>query len=227
MSKVWLEAEIRRLDCRDCGRIRTEQVPWARPRARHSRDFEDVVAWLAQHTDKTTISKLLRSSWETIDAVVGRVVGEQLNSRRLDGLLRIGVDEVSYRKGHRFLTVVADHDQGGRVVWAAEGRNSKVLEAFYDELGEAGRAALQAISLDLGGAYQKATDAQASHVRQCADPFHVIKLANEAIDKTRRVAWNQARQQPAIKRGRGRPARTPQRHRGARAAGSSTAAGRW
>ncbi len=62
-SKVWLQAEIRRLDCRRCGRVRTEQVPWARPRARHSRDFEDVVAWLAQHTDKTTIGKLLRSSW--------------------------------------------------------------------------------------------------------------------------------------------------------------------
>ncbi len=61
-SKVWLEAEIRRLDCRRCGRVRTEQLPWARPRARHSRDFEDVVAWLAQHTDKTTIGKLLRSS---------------------------------------------------------------------------------------------------------------------------------------------------------------------
>jgi transposase len=205
VSKVWLEAEIRRLDCRRCGRVRTEQVPWARPRARHSRDFEDVVAWLAQHTDKTTISKLLRSSWETIDGIVQRVVGEQLNSRRLEGLLRIGVDEVSYRKGHRFLTVVADHDQGGRVVWAAEGRNSKVLEAFYDELGEAGCAGLQAISLDLGGAYQKATNSKAPHVRQCADPFHVIKLANEAIDKTRRVAWNQARQQAVVKRGRGRP----------------------
>ncbi len=205
VSKVWLEAEIRRLVCRRCARVRTEHVPWARPKARHSRDFEDVVAWLAQHTDKTTITKLLRSSWETVDGIVARVVGEQLNSRRLEGLLRIGVDEVSYRKGHRFLTVVADHDQGGRVVWAGEGRNAKVMESFYDELGEARCARLQAISLDLGGAYQKATNAKAPHVRQCADPLHVIKLANEAIDKTRRLAWNRARQQSAVKRGRGRP----------------------
>ncbi|MGB8380789.1 MAG: transposase, partial [Dermatophilaceae bacterium] len=64
---------------------------------------------------------------------------------------------------------------------------------------------LQAISLDLGGAYQKATNTKVPHVRQCADPFHVIKLANEAIDKTRRVAWNQARQTPPVKRARGRP----------------------
>jgi len=65
------------------------------------------------------------------------------------------------------------------VVWTAEGRNSKVLEDFYDELGDAGCAALQAISLDLGGAYQKATNAKAPHVRQCADPFHVIKVRHE------------------------------------------------
>ena len=71
------------------------------------------MAWLAQHTDKTTISTLLRSSWETVDGIVTRVVGEQIDSTRLAGLLRIGVDEVSYRKGHRYLTVVADHDQGG------------------------------------------------------------------------------------------------------------------
>jgi len=205
VTKLWLEAEIRRLDCRRCGRVRTEEVPWARPRARHSRDFEDVVAWLATHTDKTTITKLLRTSWETVDGIVQRVVGEQLNSTRLRGLLRIGVDEVSYRKGHRYLTVVADHDQDGRVVWAGEGRNHAVLEAFYDQLGEAGCAALQAISLDMGGAYQKATNRKAGHVRQCVDPFHVIKLANEAIDKTRRWAWNLARQQPVPKRGRGRP----------------------
>jgi transposase len=62
--RLFLEAEIRRLDCRRCGRVRTEAVPWARPGARHTRDLQDVVAWLAQRTDKTTITKLLRVSWE-------------------------------------------------------------------------------------------------------------------------------------------------------------------
>ena len=55
-SRLWLQGEVRRLNCRRCRRVRTEQVPWARPGARHSRDFQDVVAWLAQHTDKTTIN---------------------------------------------------------------------------------------------------------------------------------------------------------------------------
>ena len=68
-SKLLLEAQIRRLHCQRCQRVRTEQVAWARPRARHSRDFEDVVAWLAQRTDKTTITRLLRTSWETAPAL--------------------------------------------------------------------------------------------------------------------------------------------------------------
>ena len=94
-SKLLLEAEIRRLHCRRCDRVRTEAVPWARPRARHSRDFEDVVAWLAQRTDKTTITRLLRTSWETVAGIVERVVAEQIDTRRLSGLLRIGIDEIS------------------------------------------------------------------------------------------------------------------------------------
>jgi transposase len=205
-AKCWLEAEIARIDCRRCGRVRTEEVPWARPGARHSRDFQDVVAWLAQHTDKTTICRLLRVSWEAVARIVIGVVAESLDDARLDGLLRVGVDEVSYRKGHRYLTVVADHQRDGAVVWVGEGRDHTVLEAFYDELGAERTAALEAISLDMGRAYQAATDNKAPHVRQCVDPFHLVKLANEAIDKARRWAWNHARQHnPATKRPPGRP----------------------
>jgi len=58
-SRLWLQAEVRRLQCRRCRRARTEQVPWARPRARHSRDFQDVVAWLAQRTDRLHAFRLL------------------------------------------------------------------------------------------------------------------------------------------------------------------------
>lgn len=188
--RVVLRAEIRRLWCRRCARVRTEQVLWARPGARFTRDFEDVVAWLAQRMDKTAITRLLRCSWEAVASIVGRVVADQLDATRLAEVYRIGVDEVSYRKGHRYLTVVADHDRDGAVIWAAEGKNAATLEAFYDELGEAGCARLEAVSLDLGAAFKKATDTRAPQARQCVDPFHLVALANEAINKARRWAWN-------------------------------------
>jgi transposase len=192
-AKLYLESEIRRLHCRRCEKVITEEVPWARPGARHTRDFEDVVAWLAQRADKTTIAKLLRCSWEAVAGIVVRVVASSIDDARLDELYRIGVDEISYRKGHRYLTVVADHDRDGAVVWAGEGKDAATLGRFYDELGEERAAKLQAVSLDMAGAYAKATAERAPSARQCVDPFHVVKLANEAIDKTRRWAWNEAR----------------------------------
>jgi transposase len=133
------------------------------------------------------------------------VVAEAIDDTRLEELYRIGVDEVSYRKGHRYLTVVADHDRDGAVVWVGEGKDHGVLEAFYDTLGEKRLAKLEVITLDMGGAYKTATDARAPHVVQAVDPFHVVKLANEAIDRTRRQVWNIERANRAPARRRGRP----------------------
>jgi transposase len=199
-ARLCLQAEIRRLACRACGRVRTETVPWARPGARFTRDFEDVVASLAQRTDKTTITRLLRCSWEAVAAITVRVVATRLDEARLDGLYRIGIDEVSYRKGHRYLTVVADHDRDGAVVWAGEGKSGATLERFFDTLGAARTARLVAASMDLHGAYAKVTRACAPQARVCADPFHIIKLANAATDEVRRAAWNTARRTAGVTR---------------------------
>jgi transposase len=202
--RLLLECGIRRLACARCKRVRTEQVPWARPGARHTKDFEDVVAFLAQRVDKTTIARLLRCSWEAVANIVSRVVADHIDDSRLDELYRIGVDEVFYLKG-RFLTVVADHDRNGAVVWAKEGRNAETLKAFYDELGDERKATLQAVSLDLGNAYAQATTEAVPHVTQCVDPFHVVLQANKAIDAARRWAWNlERRTNPPPKRAPGR-----------------------
>jgi transposase len=213
--RLFLEADIRRLHCRRCGRVRTERVPWARPGSRLTRDLEDVVAWLAQRLDKTSVARLLRVAWETVAAIVVRVVSEHLDPARLDRLFRIGVDDVSFRRGQRYLTVVADHDRQGAVVWAAEGRSAATLGAFYAELGPERCRQLEAVSLDMAAAYKVATDRHAPQAIQCVDPFHVVKAANEALEATRRRAWNAARTRPVAKRPQGRPradAPPPPRH---------------
>lgn len=179
--RLWLEAEVHRLDCRGCGRVRTEQVPWARPGARHSADFEDVVAWLAQRMDKTSVARLLRCSWEAVDRIVTRVVAEHIDDTRLDELYRIGVDEISYKRGHRYLTVVADHDSG-RVVWVGKERTKETFERFFTDLGQRRTAQLEAISLDASSIYLPVAREQAPHATICLDPFHVIKWCNEALD---------------------------------------------
>jgi transposase len=198
-TKLFLRGAIRRLHCRVCDRVRTETVPWARPGARFTRDFEDVLAWLAQRMDKTAITRLLRCSWEAVAGVVARVVTDHLDDARLEEVYRIGVDEVSYRKGHRYLTVVADHDRDGAVLWVGEGKSGATLEQFFDELGPQRSKQIQAASVDLHGGYARVVRDRTT-AQICADPFHVIKLANLAIDEVRRVEWNTARRAAKVTR---------------------------
>jgi transposase len=162
-------------------------VPWARLRARHTRDFEDVVAWLCQRTDQTTVATLLRCSWEAVHRIVGRVVAEHVDESRLENLYRIGVDEVSYRRGHWYLTIVADHDTGN-VVWVSKTKSGAALEEFYDALGDERVDQLEAVSMDLGTTYRDATRRRAPNALICFDPFHVIQLANRALDLVYKAA---------------------------------------
>jgi transposase len=106
--------------------------------------------------DKTAVAGLMRCSWEAVHRIVGQVVAEGLDDRRLEGLYRLGVDEISYKRGHSYLTVVADHDRG-RVIWAAPGKHTTALGAFYEALGPQGRDRIQAVSMDLGSAYRGVT----------------------------------------------------------------------
>jgi transposase len=146
-----------------------------------------VIAYLAQQMAKDPIARLMRVAWDSVGRIVDRVVAERLDGGRLHGLARIGVDEVSYRRRHRYLTVVADHDTG-RIVWLAKCRNSATLQAFFDELGGR-RATIRAISIDMSGGYEKAIREHTS-AEICFDPFHVVRVAADAVDQVRRDEWN-------------------------------------
>lgn len=194
--RVELRATLRRLRCPAHGVV-TEAVPFARPGAGLTRDFDDLLAWLATRMDKTSIARLCRVSWRTVGRACERVVATELDPGRLDGLFRIGVDEISWRKHHKYLTLVVDHDRGV-VVWGAQGRDSATLDEFFDELGAQRAGLIEAVSLDLGPAYIRSVTAE-GHAPQavvCADPFHVVKLVGDALDEVRRDLWQQLRRLP-------------------------------
>jgi Transposase/Helix-turn-helix domain of transposase family ISL3 len=176
-------------------------VPWARPNARHTSDFENVVGWLAQRMDKTSIGRLLRCSWEAVDAIVARVVADHIDDTRLDHLYRIGVDEISYKRGHRFLTIVADHDTG-TVVWVGKQRSKAAFEEFFTALGPQRTAAIEAISLDGSSVYLPVAREQIPQARICLDPFHVIKWTNEVVESVYRAEAPRIPQAPGLPSGR-------------------------
>ena len=174
--RLWLVYEIRRLQCPECG-VRTEELPWARPGARHTSDFEDTVLWLAQRTDRTSVATLMRCGWETVTAIINRGVAELLDTRRLQTLYRIGVDEVCYRHPHRYLTIVGDHDSG-TVVDIQPGRSEQSLANFYDSQPDSILSGIEVVSMDVSAAYSGATRTHAPQAAICDDPFHIMQWVN-------------------------------------------------
>ena len=142
--RVVIRGKLCRLECPEHGVV-TEAVPWAEHDSRFTRDFEDLVAWVAREMNKTAVKNLLHIAWATVGNIIERVVARKIDQARLERLYRIGIDEVSYRKGHKYLTVVADHETGDPV-WIGEGRSQATVGAFFDELGDERAKKLGAIT---------------------------------------------------------------------------------
>lgn len=189
--RVWVESPIRRFDCRRCDITVTESVPWARHDSDFTKQFEDAVGLLAQRTDQTAVSQLFGIAWVTVGNIAGRLVDELLDPDRFATLRRIGVDEISFRKHHRYLTIVTDHDTGN-VVWVAEGKSSDVLKGFFKSLPQDVCDAIEIVTMDMSQAYQKAVRESLPNAIIAFDHFHVAKLANEALNEVRRSAVREA-----------------------------------
>ena len=187
--RLELHAGLRRLACPTHGVV-TEAVPFARPGSRFTRDFEDLVGYLATTMDQTALARLVRIDWETVGRIVTRLLGDVLDPDRLDGLFVIGVDEVAWRKGHNYLTLVSSHDRR-RVVWGAEGRDAATLDGFFTELGEQRAGQVQAVSMDMSAGYEKSVrkNGHAPQATICFDPYHVVALGTKALDTVRREHW--------------------------------------
>lgn len=187
-----LEADAPRINCPEHG-VLVAAVPWARHHAGHTRFFDDQVAWLAVQTSKTAVTRLMRIAWRTVGAIITRVVAD-IDNRvdRLEGLRRIGIDEISYKKGHRYITVVIDHDSK-RLVWAAPGRDKATVRKFFDALGEERSKLLTHVSADGAQWIADVVGERAPQAIRCADAFHVVSWATEALDAVRRQAYHDAR----------------------------------
>jgi transposase len=193
-ARCEIRAEVRRLDCPGCG-VRAEALPWARPGSRFTRPFEDTCAWLVRCAPQSVVARLMRIDWETVGRIARRVVAEQrAGADGLDGLRRIGVDEVSWKAGHNYLTVVVCHDSG-RVVWVGAGDPARALIRFFRELGPARAGMIEAISLDLAPRFHAVVAHHAPAAAICADPFHLVAMAQFALDRLRAAEWQGLRRE--------------------------------
>lgn len=194
---AFVEAPAPRVRCPEHG-VTVAVVPWARHGAGHTRAFDDMVAWFATRMSKTAVAAFARVGWATVGAIIARVMADVDAAQagpagdRWDGVTRIGVDEISYRRGNKYLTVVVDHTTR-RVLWLAEGRSKSTLARFFTLLGPQRSALIELVSADGADWIFNAVRDACPNADICLDPFHVVAWATDALDEVRRQVWNTAR----------------------------------
>lgn len=190
--RSYIEADAPRVRCSEHGVV-VARVPWARHDAGFTRAFEDQLCWLLTQASKSAVSQLMRVDWETVGRVVQRVVQESGTPlSRIRRLRHIGVDEVSFRRGHRYLTVVVDHDSG-LLIWAGEGKDRATLEQFFDLLGAEKCRRIRIVTADAAAWFREVIQQRCPQARICMDAYHVVAWATHALDEVRRLVWNEAR----------------------------------
>lgn len=192
---AYIECAPVRVRCPGHGVV-TASVPWAEPGSRFTREFEDQVAWIAVHCSMKAVSELMRIDWHTVGGICRRaerrLEGKEGARSRFDGLVRIGIDETSYKKGHKYLTVIVDHDRGC-VIWCAKGYGRGVLMEFLDLLSKEQRESIQVVTADGARWIAEAIAERCPNAERVMDPFHVVSWMEDVLDGLRRKEWNEAR----------------------------------
>lgn len=182
---VMLIYSPRRVSCKHCQGIYVEAMPWAAGKRRLTTAFVCYLATWAKILPWLEVARLCQCSWGTVASAVDFVVKYGLENRDLSGITHIGIDEISRKKGHQYLTNVYDL-KTKTLLWSGEGRSAETLSQFFDFLGEERASQLQGICCDIWRPYIKVIEEKAPNAVLVFDKFHIIRHLMNAIDKVRR-----------------------------------------
>jgi transposase len=184
MAVVFLYS-MRRVDCATCG-VKVEQVPWANGNSPTTKELSCFLARWAKHMSWKEIASIFHVSWDCVYQSVKTLVQWGLIHRDLSGIKSIGVDEVQWKKGHRYQTIVYQIDAGcKRLLWIGPDRTAKTLLRFFRFFGKERTAQLQFICSDMWQAYIKVIRKKASQAVHILDRFHVMQQFSKAINEVR------------------------------------------
>jgi len=192
-QRVYIEACSPRVKCVEHGVI-VARVPWARHNSDYTYDFETAVTWFTLHATAQDVAEYFRIKWDTVGSIAHRVQQslEQSGTSRFDNLEEIGIDETSYKKGHKYMTVVINH-KTGHLIWAKKGHGKEILTEFFKELTSEQRASIKYVTADGARWITDCVSEYCPNAERCIDPFHVVAWANDCLDEVRKAAVKQAK----------------------------------
>jgi transposase len=176
---------MRRVNCSACG-VTVEHVPWAQGKCRLTLDYQWFLAGWARRMSWKEVAKCFQVTWDHVYNSVKHAVSWGMAHRSLDGIESIGIDEVQWKRGHNYQTLVYQIDEGcKRLLWIGPDRTAKTLLRFFRRLGKERTAKLLSVCSDMWQAYLKVIAKKAPQAIHILDRFHVMQKLSKAIDKVR------------------------------------------
>lgn len=183
---VYFVYALRRVDCPDCG-VTVERVPWARGKSHLTTSYRWFLARWAKHLAWDEVAGIFRTSWRNVFESVKQAVFWGILHQDLDRIEAIGVDEIQWQRGHHYLTLVYQIEDGmKRLLWVAQERTEQSLRGFFQTLSAEARQSIRFVCSDMWQPYLNVIAEQLSQAVHVLDRFHIMKKMNEAIDKVRR-----------------------------------------
>lgn len=187
---VVIRLGVQRVLCLRCGALRQVRVGFADGRRRYTRAFERYVVELVRRMTILDVSRHLGVSWDTVKEIQNRYLDRRFGRPRLKDLRYLAIDEISLRKGHKYLTVVLDLETGA-AVFVGDGKGADSLLPFWRRLNRSG-AKVEAVAVDLSAAYTLAITTHLPKATIVYDRFHVIQLYNNVLSNLRRAIQSQS-----------------------------------
>jgi len=176
---------MRRVDCPTCG-IVAEQVPWSQGKHRQTRSYRWFLARWAKRLSWQEVAEIFQTSWDTVYRCVRYAVEWGIVHRDLRGVEAVGIDEIQYQRGHRYLTLVYQIDgEIRRLLWVGQNRTTVALESFFDLLGDEILPTLKFVCSDMWQPYLDVIRARAGQALNILDRYHIMAKMNKAIDEVR------------------------------------------
>lgn len=189
--RIYLEAEIRRVDCKHCGKVKQEKLPWLSDNPFYTKRFAFFVGRRCRTMTIKDVAEETRLDWKTIKDLDAEYMREQLRRSGKPRPKVIGIDEISIRKGYTYRIIVSDLERRRPIWFGGKDRSEESMDMFYRELGPAKSKRIRLAVMDMWKAFRNST-LKPEHAPQAAilfDKFHVIRHLGEALDRVRKTEY--------------------------------------
>lgn len=192
-AQVWLQVEYRKIWCNNCGRAKVEQLSFAQASQRVTHRLARYIYGLCKMMTVKEVAKHLDLDPKTVKQIDKEYLEKDFGDTDTDDLRVLMIDEIAVRKGHRYMTVVADYFSG-RVVWMGSARNKKTLDKFFAAMPPEQKNAIEAVAMDMWEPFINRVKHHCPQARIVFDFFHVVQSFGRVIDNVRRNEYRQATQ---------------------------------